>query len=502
MTVLNQVATWWFKKRMHQMELFMRYPHDVQQEVLQKLIHQARDTRWGQTYGYSGLKDPESYAQKVPLSTYEDLAPWIQSMMQGEHSVLWPGETKWFAKSSGTTNDRSKFIPVSEEALQDCHYKGAKDLLSVYCNLRPQAALFEGKCLTIGGSQAINPLNSQSYTGDLSALLMQNQPFWAHMVRTPELEIALMDDWEPKMERIVQETRHETVTNMAGVPTWILLLCRRMLEVTGKSHMLEIWPKMEVYFHGGVGFQPYRSQFKSLFPSDSVWYLETYNASEGFLGLANEANTDEMLLMLDYGIYYEFIPIEDLDAQQPKALPLHEVQVGRGYAVVISTNSGLWRYQIGDTIAFTNTSPYKFRILGRTKSFINAFGEELMAENAEYGIGYAAQCCGAQVRDYTAAPVFLESGHAGLHQWLIEFERPPDDLARFTQILDEALRKVNSDYDAKRHKNLALLEPQIVVLPDGTFYRWLQSRNKLGGQHKVPRLVNHREIANSVLEFL
>jgi hypothetical protein len=502
MTVLNQVAIWWLKKRMHQMELFMRYPHDVQHEVLQKLIQQARDTRWGQTYGYSDINDPEAFARNVPLNTYEDLAPWIQSMMQGENSLLWPGEIKWFAKSSGTTNDRSKYIPVSEEALQDCHYKGAKDLLSMYCNLRPDAALFEGKCLTIGGSQAINPLNTQSYTGDLSALLMHNQPFWADMVRTPDLDVALMDDWELKMERMVRDTRHETVTNMAGVPTWILLLCRRMLEVSGKSHMLEIWPRMEVYFHGGVGFQPYRSQFKTLFPSDSVWYLETYNASEGFLGLACEPHTDEMLLMLDYGIYYEFIPVEAMDSQPNMAIPLHQIQVGQSYAVVISTNSGLWRYQIGDTITFTCSCPYKFRILGRTRSFINAFGEELMAENAEYGIGYAAQCCGAEVRDYTAAPLFLDQGHAGLHQWLVEFESPPDDLGRFTQILDEALRKVNSDYDAKRHKNLALLEPQIIALPSGTFYRWLQSRNKLGGQHKIPRLMNHREIADSVLEIL
>jgi hypothetical protein len=502
MTVLNQVATWWFRKRIHQMELFMRYPHDVQQEVLQRLLQHAQDTRWGQTYDYRHIKDPESFSRNVPLSTYEDLTPWIQSMMQGEVSVLWPGEIKWFAKSSGTTNDRSKYIPVSEEALQDCHYKGAKDLLSVYCNLRPEAALFEGKCLTIGGSQAINPLNTQSFTGDLSALLMHNQPFWANMVRTPDLEIALMDDWEPKIQRIIEETRHEVVTNMAGVPSWLLLLCRRMLEFTGKSNMLEIWPRMEVYFHGGVGFHPYRNQFKALFPSDAVWYLETYNASEGFLGLANEAHTDEMLLMLDYGIYYEFIPLEDLHESSPSAIPLHQVVVGRSYAVVISTNSGLWRYQIGDTITFTSSSPYKFRILGRTRSFINAFGEELMAENAETAIARAAQSCRAEIRDYTAAPMFLDQGHVGLHQWLIEFESPPDELARFSQILDEELRKINSDYDAKRHKNLALMEPQIIALPDGTFYKWLQSRNKLGGQHKVPRLVNHREIADSVLALL
>jgi len=481
------------------MELFMRYPHDVQNEVLQRLLAKAKTTAWGEQYGYANLQGPQDFAEKVPLNTYEDLFPWIQRSMEGESSVLWPGDIRWFAKSSGTTNDRSKFIPVSEAALQDCHFKGAKDLLSVYCNRRPDNAIFEGKCLTIGGSQAINPLNSNSYTGDLSALLMHNQPFWADFIRTPDLSVALMDDWEKKMDRIIEETIKENVTNMAGVPTWILLICRQILERTGKQNMLEIWPRMEVYFHGGVGFHPYRAQFQRLFPSEQTWYLETYNASEGFFGLALEPHRDEMLLMLDYGIYYEFIPLEEIDDPQPTVLRLDQVQTQRAYALVISTNSGLWRYQIGDTVTFTSTQPYTIRVLGRTRSFINAFGEELMAENAETAIGAASKACGAQVRDYTAAPLFLEQGHAGLHQWLIEFETAPDNLQRFVQILDENLRLCNSDYDAKRHKNLALLEPEVVVLPEGTFYQWLASRNKLGGQHKVPRLANHREIVEAIL---
>ena len=481
------------------MELFMRYPHDVQNEVLQRLLTKAKTTAWGEQYGYANLQGPQDFAEKVPLNTYENLFPWIQRSMEGESSVLWPGEIRWFAKSSGTTNDRSKFIPVSESALQDCHFKGAKDLLSVYCNLRPDNALFEGKCLTIGGSQAINPLNSNSYTGDLSALLMHNQPFWADFIRTPDLSVALMGDWEQKMDRIIEETIKENVTNMAGVPTWILLICRQILERTGKQNMLEIWPNMEVYFHGGVGFHPYRAQFQRLFPSEHTWYLETYNASEGFFGLALEPHRDEMLLMLDYGIYYEFIPLEEIDDPQPTVLRLDQVQTKRAYALVISTNSGLWRYQVGDTVTFTSTQPYTIRVLGRTRSFINAFGEELMAENAETAIGAASKACGAQVRDYTAAPLFLEQGHAGLHQWLIEFETAPDNLQRFVQILDENLRLCNSDYDAKRHKNLALLEPEVVVLPEGSFYRWLASRNKLGGQHKVPRLANHREIVEAIL---
>ncbi len=481
------------------MELFMRYPHDVQNEVLQRLLAKAKTTAWGEQYDYANLQGPHDFAEQVPLNTYEDLFPWIQRSMEGESSVLWPGEIRWFAKSSGTTNDRSKFIPVSESALQDCHFKGAKDLLSVYCNLRPDNALFEGKCLTIGGSQAINPLNTNSFTGDLSALLMHNLPFWADFIRTPDLSVALMGDWEQKMDRIIQETLKENVTNMAGVPTWILLICRQILEKTGKQNMLEIWPNMEVYFHGGVGFHPYRAQFHRLFPSDKTWYLETYNASEGFFGLALEPHRDEMLLMLDYGIYYEFIPLEEIDHAKPTVLRLDQVQTQQAYALVISTNSGLWRYQVGDTVTFTSTQPYTIRVLGRTRSFINAFGEELMAENAETAIGAASKACGAQVRDYTAAPLFLEQGHAGLHQWLIEFETAPDNLQRFVQILDENLRLSNSDYDAKRHKNLALLEPEVVVLPEGSFYRWLASRNKLGGQHKVPRLANHREIVEAIL---
>jgi hypothetical protein len=481
------------------MELFIRYPHDVQNEVLQKLLSKAKNTAWGEEFGYEDLNGPHDFAEKVPLSTYEDLFPWIQRCMEGESSVLWPGEIRWFAKSSGTTNDRSKFIPVSEAALQDCHYKGAKDLLSVYCNRRPDNAIFEGKCLTIGGSQAINPLNSNSFTGDLSALLMHNQPFWADFIRTPDLSVALMGDWEQKMERIVQETLKENVTNMAGVPTWILLICRQMLAMTGKKDMLEIWPNMEVYFHGGVGFHPYRSQFHQLFPSAKTWYLETYNASEGFFGLALEPHQDEMLLMLDYGIYYEFIPLEEIENQYPTVLRLDQVQTERAYALVISTNSGLWRYQIGDTVTFTSTQPYTIRVLGRTRSFINAFGEELMAENAETAIEAASKACGAQVRDYTAAPLFLDQGQAGRHQWLIEFEKAPDSLPRFVQILDEHLRLHNSDYDAKRHKNLALLEPEVITLPEGTFYQWLASRNKLGGQHKIPRLANHRDLVDTLL---
>jgi hypothetical protein len=487
---------------MHQMELFMRYPIEVQGDVLGKLVQTARSTHFGQQYGFDLIKSPQDFAANVPLHAYEDLFPWIQQSLEGKSSVLWPGETRWFAKSSGTTNDRSKFIPISEESLQDCHYKAAKDLVSVYCNLRPEQSLFEGKCLTIGGSHALNPFNSQSVTGDLSALLMQNQPFWAEYIRTPELSVALMSDWEPKMERIAQETLNENVTNMAGVPTWIILLCRRMLEITGHRNMLEIWPNMEVYFHGGVGFQPYRAQFNALFPSDRVWYMETYNASEGFFGLATEPSTDEMLLMLDYGIYYEFIPIEQIHLDKPSPLTLDQVQVHHSYALVISTNSGLWRYQIGDTVTITSTNPYKFRILGRTKSYINAFGEELMADNAEKAMSHAARCCGAEIRDYTAAPLFLEQGEAGLHQWLIEFQKMPDSLQRFGQILDEELRKDNSDYDAKRHKNLALRPPQVIALPEGTFYRWLQDKNKLGGQHKVPRLANHRDIVEQILALI
>ncbi len=502
MSVLNTVISWFMKKRMHQMELFMKYPVEVQEDVRKRLVESARNTEWGKRYGYSSLQSADDFRERVPVSTYEQLQPYIDRVMRGEQQVLWPSDIRWFAKSSGTTNDRSKFIPVSEEALEDCHYKAGKDLLSMYCNLNPETKMFSGKGLTIGGSHQISQLNAYAKYGDLSAVLMQNLPFWAEFIRTPDLSVALLEKWEEKVVRMGTETMKQDVTSISGVPTWIIVLFRWMLEQTGKSHMHEIWPNLEVYFHGGVSFNPYREQFKSLLPGSHMRYLETYNASEGFFGLADRLDTDEMLLMLDYGIYFEFINPSDAGNPDARTYTLEEVEVGRVYAVIISTNAGLWRYLIGDTIRFTCLNPFRFKISGRTKQYINALGEELMVENAEQGLQAACAATGALIRDYTAGPVFLTAGERGAHEWFIEFERMPDEMDRFVEVFDRKMREVNSDYDAKREQDLALRAPMVRVVPEGTFYAWMKQRGKLGGQNKVPRLSNDRKFLDEIAAYM
>jgi hypothetical protein len=423
-------------------------------------------------------------------------------MLSGEQNILWPSEIKWFAKSSGTTNDRSKFIPVSEESLEECHFKGGKDLLSMYCNNRPDTRIFTGKCLVLGGSHQINQLNADSCFGDLSAVLIKNLPFWAEFYRTPDMSIALMDNFEEKVEKMAQATIDVNVTNISGVPTWNIVLAKRILEITGKDNLLEVWPNLEFYFHGAVNFNPYREQFKKLIPSDNMYYLETYNASEGFFGIQDQSDSEEMLLMLDYGIYYEFLPMEDLHKENPKTLRLDQVELHKNYALIISTNAGLWRYMIGDTIKFTSLSPHRIQITGRTKHFINAFGEELIIDNAEKGLSKACKETGAIIRDYTACPIYFKGNEAGGHEWIIEFEKKPDNLERFTDLMDQTLREINSDYDAKRFKDMALGRPLVHLAPDGTFYEWMKGRGKLGGQHKVPRLANDRAYVDEILKML
>jgi hypothetical protein len=502
MTIVNSIFTWIMKKRMHQIELFIKYPYDVQDEWFQTLISTAQHTEWGKKYDYSSIYNQDQFKERVPIQNYESLKPYIEKMMSGEQNVLWPSEIKWFAKSSGTTNDRSKFIPVSEESLEECHFKGGKDLLSMYCDNRPDARIFTGKCLVLGGSHQINQLNTDSCYGDLSAVLIKNLPFWAEFYRTPDMSIALMDNFEEKVEKIARVTIDVNVTNIAGVPTWNLVLAKRILEITGKNNLLEVWPNLEFYFHGAVNFNPYREQFKKLIPSDDMYYLETYNASEGFFGIQDQPNSEELLLMLDYGIYYEFLPMEDLHAENPKTLRLDQVQLNKNYALIISTNAGLWRYMIGDTIKFTSLSPHRIQITGRTKHFINAFGEELIIDNAEKGLAKACQETHAVIRDYTACPIYFEGDEVGGHEWIIEFEQKPDDIERFTDLLDQTLREVNSDYDAKRFKDMALRRPLLHIAPDGTFYHWMKNRGKLGGQHKVPRLANDRAYVDEILKML
>ncbi len=502
MTLVNSFFTWIMKKRMHQIELFMKYPHEVQEEWLHNLVDTAKNTEWGKAYGYEDIKSSDEFKNRVPIQTYDTLKPYIERMLAGEQAVLWPSEIKWFAKSSGTTNDRSKFIPVSEESLEECHYKGGKDLLSIYCNNRPESKIFTGKCLVLGGSYSVNQLNTDASYGDLSAVLIKNLPIWAEFYRTPDQSITLLENFEEKIEKMARATLDVNVTNISGVPTWNVVLAKRILELSGKSHLLEVWPNLELYFHGAVNFTPYREQFKQLIPSDQMYYLETYNASEGFFGIQDLSNSEELLLMLDYGIYYEFLPMEHIDEEQPKTLSLNEVELDKNYALIISTNAGLWRYQIGDTIKFTSLSPYRIQITGRTKHFINAFGEELIIDNAEKALAKTCAETTSAIKEYTAGPIYFKGNDAGAHEWIIEFEEAPKDLTRFTEILDQHLRKLNSDYDAKRYKDMALGMPKIHQAPTGTFYTWMKNRGKLGGQHKVPRLANERKYVEEILKLI
>lgn len=502
MPIVNSIFTWYMKKRIHQIELFMKYPLDVQEEWLQTLVSSAENTEWGKRYDYRSIITAKQFKARVPIQNYDTLKPFIERMLKGEQNVLWPSAIKWFAKSSGTTSDRSKFIPVSEEALEECHFKGGKDMISIYCNNRPNANLFTGKSLVLGGSHQVNELCNDIRYGDLSAVLIKNLPIWAEYYRTPNISIALMDDYERKMDCMAKATIHENVTTISGVPTWTIVLAKHILALTGKKNLLEVWPNLELYFHGAVNFTPYRQQFKELIPSSDMYYLETYNASEGFFGIQDLSDSEELLLMLDYGIYYEFLPIENLEDDNPATLSLDEVQLYKNYAIIISTNAGLWRYMIGDTVQFTSLSPYRIKITGRTKHFINAFGEELIIDNAENGLTRACLETGAKIRDYTACPIYFKDNQAGGHEWVIEFEQQPDDIEKFITVLDDTLKKVNSDYDAKRFKDMALCRPTVHIAPQNTFYNWLKNKGKLGGQHKVPRLANNREYMDDILKLI
>lgn len=504
MGLINSILTWVIQKRIHQIELFIKYPNEVQEELFKKLIQTAKLTEFGSQYDFGSIQTYAHFKERIPIQTYEKIFPQIERMMRGEQNILWPSEIKWFSKSSGTTNARSKFIPVSQEALEDCHFKGGKDLLSIYVNNYPETKLFDGKGLAVGGSHQINELDptASSYYGDVSAVIMQNLPPWAQFIRTPRLETALMGNWEEKIEKLARETAKENVTNIAGVPTWTILLIQKIVALEKKNNILEVWPNLEVFFHGAVAFAPYRTLFQSLIPSDKMQYWETYNASEGFFGIQDQKNSDEMLLMLDYGIFYEFIPTEEMESENPRAIRLSDVELDKNYAMVITTNSGLWRYNIGDTIKFTSRHPYRIKISGRTKQFMNAFGEEVIVENAEAAVTKACESTGAVIDNFTAAPIYLEEGKKAGHEWIVEFKVQPSNLDKFSRILDETLRAINSDYDAKRAHNLALIAPKVHSVGEGTFYNWMKRRGKLGGQNKVPRLSNSREYVDDILQMM
>lgn len=489
------------KKRIHQIDLFRKYPHEVQKEVFESLVQKGAQTEFGKLHHFDKIENYKDF-QKVPLQFYENIQPWIDRAMNGEHGVLWPTDTKWFAKSSGTTNAKSKLIPVSKESLEECHYKGGKDLLAMYYNNHPNRKLYNGKHLIIGGSAQINHLSADSYFGDLSAIIVKNLPWWAEIRRTPSREIALMSEWQEKIELMAESTIKQDVYIIAGVPSWTMVLANKVLEISGKSNLKEVWPNLELFMHGGVNFEPYREQFKRLIPDPNMNYVETYNASEGFFGIQDQVNSDEMLLMLDYGVFFEFIPMSSFDGVNSKeVLSIEDVELNENYAIVISTNGGLWRYIMGDTIRFTSQTPYRFKITGRTKSFINSFGEEVIVENTEIAVAEACQKTGAQIKEYSVCPVFMDGGERGAHEWVIEFVKPPAELERFNTILDESLRGLNSDYDAKRYHNMVLDKPVIHEVPNGTFDAWLKSINKLGGQNKVPRLSNDRVILEQILQI-
>ncbi len=502
MELLNFFVSWVISKRMAQIEHFMLHPHQTQQTILEDLLKQGRLTEWGKKYGYNDIRNIEQYKKQVPITTYEELFPYIDRLLKGEQGLLWPTEVKWFSKSSGTTNAKSKFIPISKESLEECHYKAGKDLLAIYINRNPNTKIFTGKSLAVGGSLQKNEHSKNSYCGDVSAIIMKNLPFWAELMRAPSLEIALMDEWESKIEKMAQTTLNENVTNIAGVPTWTLVLLQRILEITGKENILEVWPNLEMFGHGAVAFGPYRDTFKNLLPSNDMHYMEIYNASEGFFGIQDTTEPDEMLLMLDYGVYYEFIPLNEVGKDDPKVIGLDQVEVGENYALLITTNGGLWRYLIGDTIRFTSTNPFRIKISGRTKHFINAFGEEIVIENAEQAIIEACTVADARISNFTAGPIYLEKGKRGGHEWVIEFEKEPTSLDLFIDTLDTSLKTLNSDYEAKRHKDLALVKPVVHNVPKGTFYNWMKSRGKLGGQHKVPRLANNRKYLDEILDII
>lgn len=500
MQLLNSIASWWMKKRMHQIELFMKYPYDVQDECLRKLIDAAKYTEWGKTYDYENIFTPEQFKKRVPVQSYESLKPFIDRIRKGEQNILWNTDIKWFAKSSGTTNDKSKFIPVSQESLNDCHYNGGRDMISIHCDLNPETQLFTGKNLALAGSLVTEHRGHyEMQHGDLSAIVINNLPVWAEFFRAPELSIALLDKWDEKLEKIAQSTMDENVVSLAGVPSWMLLIMKRVLEEAGKRSISEVWPNLEVYFHGGVSFAPYKEQFKTIFNKPDLNYLELYNASEGFFGIQNQRNSDELLLMLDYGIYYEFMPMENLDQENPETLSLYEVKPDTNYALIISTNAGLWRYMVGDTIKFTSMDPFRFKITGRTKHFMNAFGEEVMVDNADKAIAKACEKTNAQIKEYSAAPVYMNERENGAHEWVIEFEVYPDSMKQFAHELDTALKSINSDYEAKRYQSMILKEPLVHAVAKDTFYQWFKSKNKLGGQHKIPRLSNERKYLEEIL---
>ncbi|HOA38736.1 MAG TPA: GH3 auxin-responsive promoter family protein [Flavihumibacter sp.] len=500
MKIISPAISRLARLRLWQIDDWIKDPMAAQREVLQELVTAAQYTEFGRQYGMNKLFNIRTFKQTIPVHEYNDLKPYIERMMAGEENVLWNSPISWFAKSSGTTSDKSKFIPISEESLKQNHYQGAKDVLTMYYASNPDSELLTGKGLVIGGSHQVSQFDEAVSYGDLSAVLLQNSPFWGHWIRTPDLSIALMDEWEQKLEQLALNTIPENVTSISGVPTWTLVLLKRILEMTGRSCIAEVWPQLELYIHGGVSFTPYREQFRQLMGKD-INYLEMYNASEGFFAAQDHTEADGMLLFTNHGIFYEFMPVEEYGKSFPETIGLDKVELGKNYALVISTTGGLWRYIVGDTVQFSSLKPYRIKVSGRLKHYMNAFGEEVIVDNTDRAIAIACEKTGAAVNDYTAAPVYFSANGNGAHEWLIEFEKQPADIAHFAYELDTALKNLNSDYEAKRHKDIALRMPIVHAVNKGFFNQWLNANGKLGGQHKVPRLSNERHLLETLLSM-
>lgn len=501
--IINKI---YFKPRQRAIKRYSTDAERIQRHVLRKLLHKARNTEWGKLYGYGKIDGYDQFAQSVPVNTYEELKGYIQKMREGKEDILWPGQVRWFAKSSGTTNDKSKFIPVSMDGLKKIHYLGGRDCVSCYLSINPKSTLFKGKSLILGGSHAPNLNTPDSLVGDLSAILIENVPRPVNLTRVPSKEIALLSDFEEKRDKIAQAAMDMNITNISGVPSWMLSVLSRVMELKGVDRLDQVWPNLEVFFHGGVAFGPYREQYKNIIGLSGMHYMETYNASEGFFGIQNDLSDPAMLLMIDYQVFYEFCPMDNLSddgypIDNSRIVPLWQVEPGVNYAMLISTSCGLWRYLIGDTVRFTQKNPYKFIITGRTKHFINAFGEELIVDNAERGLLQACVATGAQVKDYSAAPIFMDANAKCRHQWVIEFAKIPGNIEEFAQILDRSLQGINSDYEAKRHKNITLQPLEVIVARQGLFDDWLRSKGKLGGQHKIPRLSNSRQYIEELIQM-
>jgi GH3 auxin-responsive promoter len=501
MKILNPAIKGYMKLRNSAIDNFVIHPYETQTKVFNSLLANAQYTEFGKQHNFNKINTVKEFKAAVPVCDYETLKPYVNKILEGEQQILWNSDITWFAKSSGTTSDKSKFIPVSKEALDNCHFKAGMDVLALYYRNFPSSSLLTGKGLALGGSHQINQLNAESFYGDLSAVMLQNMSSIGNYLSSLDLNIALMSEWEEKIEKMARYSINSNITFLAGVPTWTIVLIKKIFEITGKNNLLDVWPDLELYIHGGVSFTPYRPQFNKLIPSPQMHYIETYNASEGFFAAQDDLNEEGMLLFLNHGIYYEFMPIEEQGQDFPRTLTLQEVELGKQYAIVINTNAGLWRYIVGDTVVFTSLTPFRIKVSGRLKFFMNAFGEEIIVDNSDQAIAEACLQTGAIVNDYTAAPIFFSDNESGAHEWIFEFDKAPSDLNIFTEILDAELKKINSDYEAKRHKSIALRMPILRVMPAGGFNAWLKSKGKLGGQHKVPRLSNDRKIIDEILDW-